>query len=298
MSVLIVGGNGFIGHNYIACRAGLSTEGKCYATFRTPGSFEDFAQQHQVTPIQLDLLDQNAIANLPTCDTCLFLAGNANHALTAREAQDEVTGLLNFLDWYRGRLIFLSSGAVYYNLSGQTSEDQAISPRFPYGVTKFVLEQYVQRQNDVGSLDQFTILRLFYAFGLYERPSRLCRRVIEANQKDEPIFTVSAQGQSYLDPLSARDVARALDLVLNTGQCAGGIYNLCRGEPYTVKDFVALIAHALDQPLKIACDGIPESMPVTFWGNPQKLIAHTGFQPQPLPDEICTYAEQIANLSS
>jgi nucleoside-diphosphate-sugar epimerase len=296
MRMLIVGGNGFIGRNYITYATQNSTT-ECYATYRSSDSFVDFAHQHQVIPIQLDLLDAKAISNLPACDTCLFVAGNANHGLSAREAQNEVTALLNFLDWFRGKLIFLSSGAVYYNLKGQISEEQAISPRFPYGVTKFVLEQYVQRHYDIGTLAQFTILRLFYAFGPHERPTRLCRRVIEAIQKGESTFTISAQGQSYLDPLSVQDVAQALNLVIQSDGCDGKILNLCRGEPYFVKDFVTLIAQSLGQPLQLVFDQVTEPLPVDFWGNPEKLAAHTGFHPQPLPDAICTYAQQIASLS-
>lgn len=297
MNLLIVGGSGFVGRNCVAHFAAQYPSATLYATHRGHASFETFAHNHDVSPIALDLSTPAAIAALPECDTCLYVAGNANHAVSARDAQRDVESLLNFLEKFRGRLIFLSSGAVYYNLEGKMSEHETLSPRFPYGVTKFVLEQYVQRHFDIGQLQQFTILRLFYAFGPYERPTRLTRRVIEAIQAKASAFTVSAEGQSYLDPLSARDVARAIDLVIKTETCNGKILNLCRGEPYRVSAFVAHIAESLGHALEIRGDGIPENLPVKFWGDPARLQSLTGFEPEPLSDAIRAYADHIAGLS-
>ena len=173
------------------------------------------------------------------------------------------------------------------------SEDVPIFPRFPYGTAKFTKEQYLQYFYDRGQIEQFAILRLFYGFGKQERKTRLCRRVIETLSESKAAFTVSAEGDSFIDPLGIQDVVRAIKDVGLSTNCHAQTINLCRGKPYRVADFVSLIAKSLGKSITVHCDHKPETYPVNFWGDASKLQTLTSFKPTSLQECIQQYANWI-----
>jgi nucleoside-diphosphate-sugar epimerase len=293
MRALIVGGSGFIGRNLLAYLAQEMPTTQIFATYCHDHTFPTFAAQYDAKPIQIDLTNHTPSQPLPPCDVCFMVAGSAYHGLSPEDAQGEVSAFLNFLRQYKGKVVLLSSGAVYFNQSGCMLENTTIFPRFPYGTAKFTKEQYLQYFYDTGEIEQFAILRLFYGFGTGERKTRLCRRVIETLAQGHSSFTVSAQGNSFIDPLSVTDVVRAIIKVGLSSNCNTQTINLCRGEPYRVHDFVSFIAHALDKEIAVQFDQKPEAYPVDFWGNASKLQTLTDFKPSSLSEDLRHYADWI-----
>jgi nucleoside-diphosphate-sugar epimerase len=293
MKILIVGGSGFVGRNLLAYVAQEMPSSQIYATYCHEHTFPAIAAQYNATPIQIDLTKSTPAPSIPICDVCYMVAGSAYHGLSPEEAQSEVGAFLNFLRHYTGKVVLLSSGAVYFNQAGCMSEDMAIFPRFPYGTAKFTKEQYLQYFYDIGKIEQFAILRLFYGFGIEERKTRLCRRVIETLDAGRSSFTVSSQGNSFIDPLSITDVVRAVKDVGLSSSCHEQTINLCRGEPYRVHEFVSFIAQSLGKEITVNFDREPETYPVNFWGNASKLKALTDFKASPLSDDIRHYADWI-----
>ena len=293
MKILIVGGSGFIGRNLLAHIAQTMPSAQIHATYCNDHTFPKFSSQYDTIPIQIDLTDSASNPTLPLCDVCFVVAGSSYHGLSPEQAQTEVSAFLHFLRHYHGKIVLLSSGAVYFNQSGSMTEDVPIFPRFPYGTAKFTKEQYLHYFYDTDQIEQFAIMRLFYGFGAQERKTRLCRRVIETLNEGADVFTVSAEGESFVDPLSIQDVVSAITEVGLSRDCHKQTINLCRGEPYRVADFVSLIANSLGKSITVHCDHKPETYPVNFWGDASKLHNLISFKPTSLAESIQQYAHWI-----
>ena len=117
--------------------------------------------------------------------------------------------------------------------------------------------------------------------------------MIETLHEGQTAFTVSAEGISFIDPLSITDVVRAIKEVGLSSKCHEQTINLCRGEPHRVAEFVSLIAQSLATTITVNCDQEPETYPVNFWGDATKLQSLTHFRPSPLIDDIRHYADWI-----
>lgn len=290
--ILIVGGSGFVGRNLTEYLAEKYTPCQIYTTYNNDNSFPEFAQELGVEPLKLDWTDSNGFSDLPECELCFFVGGNSNHALTPYESIKNIEGVINFLQWYEGRLIFVSSGAVYYGLEGRVDESAAINPTFPYGIGKLAMEQYVQYFYKLRDSKDFVILRLFYAFGRWERKTRLFRQVIESTLSEEKIL-VNGEGSSIIDPLSINDVVRIVEMVAFNNKCSGHVINLSYGKPYSVKNMIETVFKVADKTTQVKFDGVPEQYPVKFWGDTEKLYRLVEYTPHSIEERISGYMEFV-----
>lgn len=284
MRLLVVGGSGFIGRNVIEC---LATGNHPYthvaATYHSQGDFPNWARRLGVEPLALDL--RHSGTGVEGFDTAIFLAGNANHATAADQPLVDLDlnagAMLRFLTPFRGRLVFLSSGAVYYGLQGAVHPGLSLRPTFAYGISKLASELYASTARQRGRLSSLTVLRLFYAFGRHDKPMRLVPRVLRAIEKQTGSdFRVTGTGTSCMDPLEAGYVAEAL--VATAKQSAvEGVFDLCGGANRTVASLVPEIARAVDSSLDVVASHEPEEYPVTFFASPQSLRATMNLPPPP-----------------
>ena len=181
-------------------------------------------------------------------------------------------------------LVYVSSGHVYApQPSGRLiAESDPVAPRSVYARTKLEAEE------QLAALARASGRRLIVArvFGLvapvqppnYVLPG-LIRRVAERRCEGIP-------GLSFVrDYLDARDVCDLL-LALGAPAAPSGLYNVCSGEPVTLRELVAEIARAIDpeNAAQIAArategPGRPDDLP---WiaGDPARLSAAIGRPPR------------------
>lgn len=282
MNLLIVGGSSFLGRNLSEFIVEESTEvSRAAATYRTDPAFRDWARARGIEPLRYDALQDRR--DWRRFDACIYLAGNSDHGLAIQSPDEDLRlnalGLVRFLETYSGRLVYMSSGAVYYGRTGLVKPSVAVSPSFAYGISKLAAEHYVLAAEKAGELSSCMVVRLFYAFGKHDKPRRLIPQVVKSVLVDKrSSFRVRGTGTSFMDPVDARYVAEVL-VAAALREEVSGVYDLCGGKNRTVVDIVRETAKALGVELEVPVDGHAEAFPVQFFGSPDPIVGVLGIAP-------------------
>ena len=222
MKLLVVGGSGFIGRHFLQ-HSDLTNWEVC-ATY---GSDADFDPGHSIQTMRYDLLESDA--DFSSYDTALYMAGNSNHTWALDHADADMAlnavGMARFLKSFRGDLVLLSTGAVYFGHDGLVNPDTPTAPLFPYATSKLAGELLAGWAAADGRLRSLKVLRLYYAFGPGEEERRLIRRaLVQFGLKRDPAFRINGTGESLVSPMYVTDVVHALELALTRG--GPGVYDL------------------------------------------------------------------------
>lgn len=177
-----------------------------------------------------------------------------------------LTTLMRVLDNYRkypgeGCFNFISSWFVYGQDSGYgknavgISEDAICNPTGFYSITKRCAEQLLMSYCETFNLN-YRILRLANVLGKEDgkvsAQKNALQYIIQEIKKNNPIHLYD-DGNFYRDYIDVRDCARAIDLVIKTGE-VNSIYNIGNGIP---QDFGKLILYS-----KIASNSTSEIIPI------------------------------------
>jgi dTDP-4-dehydrorhamnose reductase len=280
VNLLVVGGSGFIGRNFLAM---FKPEGHpLAATYHTDETFPEFARglEYEVRTIRCDLLDESN--DFSVYDTALYLAGNSNHGWAGQHPAEDLglngAAMARFLQSFRGRLVLLSSAAVYLGSDGLVGPSTATHPLFPYAISKLASELYAQWARSVGRLESCTVLRLYYAYGPGEETRRLIHRTLtEFGLMGGTRFTVNGDGRSLMGPIHVSDLARALGLVLRSDE-ASGVYDVMGERAYSVNEIVSLAASVCGAEAEIEHVATHEDH-LGFYSDPEPFARAFGFQP-------------------
>ena len=276
MSLLVVGGSGFIGRNVVA---GLGRE--LAATYHADASFPAFAAAHGATALRYDLLADDG-PDLSRYDTALYFAGNANHTEAARnpawDLRLNALALTRFLERFRGRLIYLSTGAVYFGLTGPVSPRTPVAPAFPYAISKLAAELYVKTARERGTLASATILRFYNAYGPHEKARRIVPRLIQRFAVEgQTDFELRGPPDTTMQPMYADDLVAAVRVALDA-DLDGRTLDLC-GPPLRLIDLVRRVGRACGVEPRITC--APTSEEPIHWRSSNRAFARaTGFRPR------------------
>ncbi len=272
MMILVVGGSGFIGRNFVqwAANRGYSVTATYCSRFDGPGSdFPLWCRNYpNVTPLECDLL--NECPDLSGYDVCLYAAGNANHTRALHDpvmdVQSNIISLLNFLATFHGRLVFMSSGAVYYGLRGPVSPLTPVFPTFPYAISKYASEMYIRSFQERGILREYLIVRFYYAYGPGEPRRRLIPQLMQAFGKEgRSEFTINGTGKTFMAPMYISDVVEALGrMVLSS--VANQTFDLCGETPMTLYEIVQRVGHFFGREVRVHYRD-SEERPLEFWSS-------------------------------
>ena len=191
MRILVTGGRGFIGRNLV----------------------EHLSRSHEVlapTHAELDLADSDALDAWfaeHEVDVVVHGAVRPGHRNAADPSRQLWTNLRMFYGLMRnadrfGRLVFLSSGAVYdiaRPLDRVVEEQLGMSlPADEHGLSKYTIARYVEQVQRTGAADVVE-LRLFGVFGRYEDYAiRFVSNAICKSLLDLPITLRQNRTFSYL----------------------------------------------------------------------------------------------------
>ncbi|OCX71426.1 NAD-dependent dehydratase, partial [Acidithiobacillus thiooxidans] len=157
-------------------------------------------------------------------------------------------GTLNLLEAlqaaaFRGRMIFVGSGDTYGQVPEAAlpvREDHPLHPRNPYAVSKVAAEALCYQWSQTSSFE-IVMVRPFNHIGPGQSPrfaiADFARQVTEIRlDRREPVLQVGDIDVTR-DFTDVRDVVRAYALLLEKGR-NGGIYNVCSGREYRIRDLL------------------------------------------------------------
>jgi GDP-4-dehydro-6-deoxy-D-mannose reductase len=184
------------------------------------------------------------------------------------------------------RVLLMSSAELYGNCRGKPCKetDLVSSPGNPYSLSKYAMEMLGNLYRQAKHMDIVTV-RSFNFTGPGQSiqfvASDFSYQIAEIEKgKREPIIRVGKLS-ALRDVSDVRDIARYLTIIARQGE-NGGIYNLCSGKFYSIKDILDMLLSFSTKEIKIIVDeekfrlvDIPK-----LWGDPSLIKEKFNLEPQ------------------
>jgi dTDP-glucose 4,6-dehydratase len=238
MRLLVTGGLGFIGSNFIrhmlGARRGLSIVNvDCRTYAGNPANLADLARHERYKWIRADIADPKAMEKaIAGCDAIVNFAAETHVDRSILDAgaflRTTVIGTQVLLDAalrHRvSRFVHVSTDEVYGSIpKGHSKEDDRLEPNSPYAASKAASDLLV-RSYVVTHKAPAIVTRASNNFGPYQYPEKALPLMI-SNWIDGLPFPLYGDGLQVRDWLYVVDHARAIETVLEKGQ-VGEIYNI------------------------------------------------------------------------
>ena len=237
MRILVTGGAGFIGSNFV--RHLLDTHDDQVVTLDAltyAGSKDNLGDtlddpRHEF--VEGDIRDRNLVDDLVSdVDAVVNFAAESHVDRSIEGAKPFVTtnvqGTQTLLDAANeagvDRFVQISTDEVYGQiLDGTFSEDDNLTPRNPYAATKASADLLAQSYHTTHDLPVL-ITRTINNFGPRQHPEKLIPKFIQNAAAGETL-PVYGDGSNVREWIYVEDNCRALDLVLREG-VVGEVYNI------------------------------------------------------------------------
>lgn len=269
MNLLVTGGAGFIGSNYVRLVLQERDDRVVNLDLLTyAGNLENLAglEDHpRYRFVRGDIRDQATVAALlaeERIDAIVNFAAES-HVDRSIDAPFEfldanTRGTLVLLQAARergvARFVQVSTDEVYGSLAADEAaftETSAIAPNSPYSASKAAADFFCRAYHHTFGLP-VVITRCSNNYGPYQFPEKLIPLMVANALEDRPL-PVYGDGQNVRDWLYVEDHCRAIDLVLRRGE-PGAVYNIGGGNEWKNLDLVRQL---------LATVGKPESL-ITF----------------------------------
>ena len=246
MSTLVTGGEGFIGRHVIE-RLHENHE-RVVSYDRGPAATAVPAGQMRVRGELFDLRRLAAAIAEHDVRGIVHAAGMADPLLSigtpAATVAANAIGTLHLLEAVRlagfcGRIILLSSIAVYGNNDEAVDERSPLRPRTPYAATKAFGDLLGHVYGCRYGLD-IVSLRLSEAYGPGRVLPGAVQDIIDAALERRPLRLASGADHPF-QPVHVEDVARAVLAALAAPDPTGRIYDITGGERVTLGHVAALV---------------------------------------------------------
>jgi UDP-glucuronate 4-epimerase len=249
-----------------------------------------FADHENCTLVETDICDAEGIARLfaeHPFDAVAHLAAMANvrYAIgrTPLYQKVNVTGSVNLLEaavaHQTGNFVFASTSSIY----GKTAPtpfvetDPCNHPLSAYPATKKAVELLGYTYHNLHGL-HFSALRFFSVYGPRARPDMMPFMVTDAVARQRPIKLFNA-GRMRRDWTFVGDIAAGVEAALRRPH-GYEIFNLGRGEPVWMKDFVEVVEQLVGRSAILETPPAPASEPETTCANIDKARDRLGYDPQ------------------
>lgn len=269
MKVLVTGGCGFIGSNFIRyllkTRPDIQVINLDKLTYA--GNLENLIDVQELYPdrytfIRGDICDRELVCRILKdyeIEAIVNFAAQSHVDRSILSSEDfiqtNVQGTRNLMDCVREcvkdlsnfRFIQISTDEVYGSLGeeGYFTEESPLLPNNPYAASKAAADLLVRAYYRTYGFPAI-ITRSSNNYGPYQFPEKLIPLMILKALKDEPL-PVYGDGRNVRDWLYVEDNCRAIALVLERGKI-GEIYNIGGGCEKRNIEVVKLILKLLDKP--------------------------------------------------
>lgn len=260
MNILVTGGAGFIGSNYLLMMVNkypnnrfINIDALTYAgNLKNLVSLEDksnyvFCKANICNRQELESIfkreEPNAIVHFAA-------ESHVDRSITNPLvfAETNVLGTINLLELSRKydvkRYVQVSTDEVYGSLGpeGYFTEETPLQPNSPYSASKASADFFVRAAVETYGLNA-SITRCSNNYGPYQFPEKLIPLMIWHAIEDKPL-PVYGDGLNVRDWLYVEDHCAAIDLVLREGT-AGEVYNIGGNNEHTNIEIVKIVLDVL-----------------------------------------------------
>ena len=289
MKILLTGGLGFIGKNFLLHRP---SDWQVFALDKT----EDKNFQKKIKNakfFKVELMDKNMVRilakKMPNFDVCLHLAANGDPALSVADPlwdlRSTTETLINVgVNFDIKKLIYLSSGAVYDGSRGLVSKRTVVNPLLPYAISHLAAENYCQYFQKSGKIQEYLIIRFFGAYGPYEPSRKIYTNLVKAfGVKKQREFIIRGNGKNLIDAMFIEDAVKGIVAAISSKKTNLTV-DFCKGDHPTVNQLVQGATSVFNIKFGIKHHGqVPEYN--QFYASPKEFEKLFGFRPEISFDE-------------
>ena len=261
MKIVVTGGCGFIGSNFIRYMFGkhpgiviINLDKLTYAG--NPENLRDIEGERHYTFVRGDICDERVVEELITAelDAVVNFAAESHvdRSITTPDEfiRTDVFGTFTLLEACRkrgvSRYLQVSTDEVYGSIEdGSFTEESTIAPNSPYSASKASADLLVRAYHKTYGMPVL-ITRSSNNFGPYQYPEKLMPLFI-TNAMDDLRLPLYGDGMNVRDWLFVADNCAAIDLVLQEGN-PGEVYNIGGGQERTNIEITRGILDILGKP--------------------------------------------------
>lgn len=258
MKVLITGGAGFIGSNFVRYMLSnhLDYEIVVLDALTYAGRKENLKDVwEEIIFIKGDITKKEDVEKaIKDCDFVVNFAAETHVDRSIMQAGSfiltNVFGTYNLLEACREfnvkKIQHISTDEVYGHISkGSFKEDDKLSPRNPYAVSKASADLLCRAYFETYGLP-IVITRSTNNYGYFQHPEKLIPKTIiyALLNKKIPVY---GKGENVRDWIFVEDNCEAIDLVLHKGK-EGEIYNIAGKQELKNIDVVKTILQLMNKP--------------------------------------------------
>ena len=259
MKLLVTGGAGFIGSNFIRYILDkndsdisiLNLDDLKYGS--NPANLSDLEKDRRYSFFKGDITDFSLVSELiRDADSIVNFAAetHVDRSISAPEAflQSNVIGVFTILEALRkvnpsARMVHISTDEVYGDiLEGAFKESDALRPSSPYSASKAASDVFVLGYARTYGLNA-SITRCTNNYGPYQFPEKLIPKTIIRAYLGLKI-PIYGTGKNIRDWIHVEDHCRAVETVLLSGK-PGEIYNISSGSEKNNLEIVRFILQSL-----------------------------------------------------
>lgn len=261
MKILVTGGLGFIGSNFI--RYMLSE----YPDYRiinldkvglgaNQNNLKDIENDERYRFIKGSVTNCRLISSLiKNIDVIINFAAETHVDRSIANPKQfffsNTLGVFTILEALREHnpkapFIHISTDETYGDIrEGSFNEESRLKPSNPYSASKAAADMFILAYHRTYNLNTF-ILRPTNNFGPYQFPEKLIPKTIIRASRNLPI-PIYGKGTNIRDWLYVIDTCKAIELIMHKGE-PGEIYNISAGNEYSNIEVVKKILKAMDKP--------------------------------------------------
>ncbi|MCY1695869.1 dTDP-glucose 4,6-dehydratase [Curtobacterium sp. SL109] len=297
MKILVTGGAGFIGSNFVRrtlqdAYPGLEgAEVVVYDALTYSGNLANLApvaDSPRYRFVQGDIRDAAALDEVvPGIDAIVHFAAESHVDRSVRDSgifvETNVVGTQRLLDAAlrhgTERFVHVSTDEVYGSISeGSWDEERPLEPNSPYSASKAGSDLLARSYHRTHGLN-LSITRCSNNYGPYHFPEKVIPLFV-TNLIDDVHVPLYGEGNNIRDWLHVDDHTRGIAMVLTRGR-AGEIYNIGGGTELTNKELTELLLEATGKDWSYV-DRVADRLghDLRYSVDISKIQAELGYEPQ------------------